>query len=133
MGGEGCDHRRDQEASSFSDETELGDAESEPSGEGVEMVTSEADDTKVESTPFVSGRAVSTTSLAGSSVHIEGLADAPATSDNFSHGPDQQFVALRAGEAKRLAEHIPGPLRTTIFKAVRVLKRDGRKTLPKQA
>ena len=39
-----------------------------------------------------------------------------ATSDNFSHGLDQQFAALRAGEAKRLAEHIPGPLRTTIFK-----------------
>ena len=80
------------------------------------MVTSEADDTEVDSTPLVSGRAVSTTSLVGSSVHSEGLADAPVTSDSFSHGPDQQFAALRAGEAKKLAEHIPGPLRATIFK-----------------
>ena len=114
--GEGYDHGKNREASSFGGETELRDAESESSGEGVEMVTSEADDTEVESTPFVSGRAVSTTSRAGSSVHSEGLADAPATSDNFSHGPDQQFAVLRAGEAKRLAEHIPGPPPATIFK-----------------
>ena len=92
------------------------DAESESSGEGVEMVTSEADCTEVENTPLVSGRAVSTTSRAGRSVNSEGLADAPATSDNFWHGPDQQFAALRAGEAKKLAEHIPGPLRATVFK-----------------
>ena len=111
----GCDHGTNREASSFGGETELGDAESESNGEKVEMVTSEADDTEVESTPFVSGRAISTTSRAGSSVHSEGLADAPATFDNFLHGPDQQFAALRAGEAKGLAEHIPGPLRTTIF------------------
>ena len=116
MEGEGCDHEKNREASSFGGETELGDAESESSGERVEMVTSEADDTEVESTPFVSGRAISTTPRAGSSVHSESLADAPATSDKFSHSPDQQFAALRAGEAMRLAEHIPGPLRATIFK-----------------
>ena len=116
MEGGGCDHGKNREASSFGGETELGDAESESSGEEVEMVTSRADDTEVESTPFVSGRAVSTTSRAGSSLHSEGLVDAPATSDNFLHGPDQQFAILRAGEAKRLAEHFPGPLRATIFK-----------------
>ena len=114
--GKDCDHGKNREASSFGGETELGDAGYESGGEGVEMVTSEADDTKVESTPFVLGRAVSTTSLAGSSVPSEGLADAPTTSDNFSHGPDQQFAALRAGEAKRLTELIPGPLSATIFK-----------------
>ena len=43
--GEGCDHGKNREASSFSGETELGDAESESSGEGIEMVASEADDT----------------------------------------------------------------------------------------
>ena len=37
--------------------------------EGVDMVTSEADDTKIENTPLVSGMTVSTTSIAGSSVH----------------------------------------------------------------
>ena len=114
--GKGCGHGKNREASSFGGETELGDAKSESSGEGVEMVTSEVDDTEVESAPFVSGRAISTTSRAGSSVHSEGLADAPATTDNFPHGSDQQFAALRAGETRRLAEHIPGPLCATIFK-----------------
>ena len=83
---------------------------------------------EVESTPLVSWRAVSTTSRVGSSVHSgvyfdpkgrgplgEGLADAPATSDSFPHGSDQQFAVLRAGEAKRLAEHIPRPQHATIF------------------
>ena len=108
-----CDHGKNREASSFGCETELGDVESESSGVGVEMMTSEADDTEVENTPFILERAISTTSRAGSSVHSEGLAETPATSDNFSHGPGQQIAALRAGEAKRLAEHM---LRTTIFK-----------------
>ena len=93
------------------------------------MVTSEAGDTERKNTPLVSRRAVSTASRAGSSAHSgvsfdpkgrgpfgEGLADAPATSESFSHGPDQQLAALRAGEPERLAEHIPGPLRVTIFK-----------------
>ena len=92
-------------------------------------MTSEADDTERENIPFLSGRGVSTTSLAGSSVHSggyfdpkgrglfgEGLADTPAISDSFSRGLDQQFAALCAGEAKGLAEHIPGPLRATIFR-----------------
>ena len=116
MEGEGCDHGKNLEARSFDGDTESRDDESESSGEGVEMVTSEADDTEVENTPLVSGRAVSTTSRTGSSVHSgvsldpkgrgpfgKGLADAPATSGNFSRGHDQQFAALRAGEAKRLA------------------------------
>ena len=127
--GEGCNHGRNLEAGSFGRVTELRDDESESSAKGVEMVTSEADDTKRQNTPLVSGRAVLTTSCAGSSVHSgvyfdpkgqgtfgEGLADAPATSESFLCGPDQQFAALCAGEAKRLAERIPGPLRATIFK-----------------
>ena len=100
MEGEGCDHGKKREASSFGGDTESRDDESESSGEGVETVTFEADDTEVESTSLVSGRAVSTTSRARSSVHSgvyfdpkdrgpfgEGLADAPATSDSFSHDP----------------------------------------------
>ena len=39
------------------------------SDEGVEMMTSEGDKTESENNPLVSGRAVSTTSRAGSSVH----------------------------------------------------------------
>ena len=83
---EGCDHGMNQEASSFGGDTESGDDESESSGEGVEM-----------GTPLISGRAASTTSHAGSSVH-------------------SGVSALRTGGAKRLAEHIPGPLRATISK-----------------
>ena len=52
----GCDHGENREASLFGGETEVGGGESESSGEEVEMVTSEADDTEVESTRFVSGR-----------------------------------------------------------------------------
>ena len=102
MDGEGSDHGKNREASSFGGDTGSGDDESESSDEGVEMVTSEADDTEVENTPLVSRRAVSTTSRARSSVQSrvsfdpkgrgpfgEGLADAPVTSDSFSHGPDQ--------------------------------------------
>ena len=129
MEGEGYDHGMNREASSFGGVTESGDDESDSSGEGVEMVTSEADDTEVENTSLVPGRAVSATSRAGSNVHSgvdfdpkgrgpfsEGFADAPATFESVSYGPDQQFAALRAGEAKISAEHIPGPLRATIFK-----------------
>ena len=126
--GEGCDHGKNRKASSFGGDTESRYDESESSGEAVEMVTSEANGTERENIPLVAGRAVSTTSSAGSSVHSgvsfdpkgrgsfgEGLADAPATFDSFSHGFDQQFSALRAGEANILAEHIPRPQRATIF------------------
>ena len=67
--GEGCDHGKNREASSFGGNSESGDDESESSGEGGEMVTSEANDTQVEDTPFVSGRTVPTTSRAGIIVH----------------------------------------------------------------
>ena len=50
MEGEGCDHGMNREASSFGGDTESGDDEFESSGEGVKMVTSEADDTEVEKT-----------------------------------------------------------------------------------
>ena len=35
---------------------------------------------------------------------------------DFLYGPDQQFAALQAGEAKRFADHISGPQCTAIFK-----------------
>ena len=49
----------------------------------------------------------------------EDFAGAPATSNSFLYGPDRHFAALRAGEAKRLAEHIPGQQCATIFKGRR--------------
>ncbi|CAM9569949.1 unnamed protein product [Ascophyllum nodosum] len=48
--GEGCDRGMNREVSSFDGHTESGDDESESRGEGVEMVTSEADDTERENT-----------------------------------------------------------------------------------
>ena len=65
----GCDRGRNRQASSFGGGTESRDDESESSGEGVEIMTSEADDTERENTPLVLGRTVSNTSRAGSSVH----------------------------------------------------------------
>ena len=46
----------------------------------------------------------------------KGLAVAPTTSDSFSYSSDQQFAALLAGEAKRLAKHIFGPQGAIVFK-----------------
>ena len=89
------------------------------------MVTSEGDYTERENTPLISGRAASSTLSAGSSVYSgvsfdlkgrgsfgKGLADTLATSESFSHGPDQLFTAPRAEEAKIRAEHIPGQCAT---------------------
>ena len=129
----GCDHGKNREASSFVGETELGDAESDSNGEGVEMVASEADDTEVKSTPFVSGRAISTTSRAGSSVHSEGLADAPATSETFRMVPITSLLRCTPGKQRDLLSTSPDSYARLFSKDVRVLKRDGRKALPKQA
>ena len=51
-----------QDVSSFGGDAESGDYESESSGEGVEVVTSEVVDTERDNTSLGSGRAVSTTS-----------------------------------------------------------------------
>ena len=143
--GEGCGHGRNQEASSFGGDTESGDGEFESSGEGVEMVTSETDDTERENIPPVPGRAVSTISRAGSSVHSglcfdpkgrgpfgEGLADAPSTSDSFLYGPDQQFAALRAGKQKDLPNTSPRTAMRDFFKGRMRAEERRSKTLPKQ-
>ena len=75
------------------------------------MVASEVDEKERENTPFVSGRAASTTYSAGKRVQSRvsfdpkdrgpsghGLANAPATSHSILYGLDQQPAALRAGE-----------------------------------
>ena len=95
---------------------------------GVEIGTSGADDTEVENTPLVSGKAASTTPSARSSVHSgvsfdpkgrgpsgKDLADAPATSDSVWCGPDRQFAATCAGEKIILTEHIHRSHCATIF------------------
>ena len=97
------------------------------------MVTSEADDTEVESTPFVAARAISTTSRAGSSVHSEGLADAPGTSDNFRMVPISSLLRCAPGKQRDLLSTSPDRYARLFSKDVRVLKRNSRKTLPKQA
>ena len=40
---------------------------------------------------------------------------ANSSGDSASHDSNEQFTALRAGEEKRLAEHIPGPQRVTVY------------------
>ena len=69
MEGKICDCGRNREPSWFGGDIESGDDESESSDEGVELMTSDGDKTESENTPLVSGRAVSTTSRAGTSVH----------------------------------------------------------------
>ena len=122
MEGEGFDRGRSLEASLFGGDTESGDGESDS------IKWRGGRDGDVRGRRYRK-RAVSTTSRAGSSVHSgcffypkgqgsssRGLADAPAVSDSFKYGRDQQFAELRAGEAKRLAEYIPGLQRATTFK-----------------
>ena len=49
--------------------------------------------------------------------------------EGCDHGRDREFAALRAGEAKRLDEHIPGSPRATIFKGrTRAEKRRSKNT-----
>ena len=89
------------------------------------------------STPIPSGRAATSVQSTGSVQSVvsfdpqgrvssgEGLADAPAaplsakmansSRDSASHDSNDQFAALRAGEKKRLAEHIPEPQRVTVY------------------
>ena len=143
--GEGCDHGMNRKASSLGGDTESGDDESESSGEGVEMVTSEADDTEVDNTPLVSGRAVSTTSRAGNSVHSGFLLTRraeclsarvllmlrlPLTA--FRMVPISSLLHCAPGKERGLPSTSPDRYARIFLKDVRVLKRDGRKTLPKQ-
>ena len=67
--GVSCDHGRDRKASSVGSDTESGDDESESSSDRVKMVTSKADDSKIDYS-LVSGRAASPTSSAGRSGFI---------------------------------------------------------------
>ena len=82
-------------------------------------MTSEVDDAGQETTPITSGRSSPFSSSAGSSVHSEvgsggfqsRVATASATSSSMGgispYGPDQQFAALRAGEANDLMSTFP--------------------------
>ena len=97
-------------------------------------VPSEAEHTEKENTPIVLERTASTTSSAGSSVHsgvslnrkAEGLSLRVLLMLRLPlsalYCPDQQFAALRAAEAKILAECIPGPHRATLFRGHRRAK-----------
>ena len=119
----------DREVGWVSSVIETRDIYSEESDQEVEMMTSEADTTKRENTPLVSGIAASTTLSAENSVQswvsfdpksrgpfYEGLGDALAASLSTSCSPDQQFISLCAWEAKPLAEYIPEPQRATLFR-----------------
>ena len=139
--GKGCDHGKNREASSFGGDTESGDDEPESSCEGVEMVTSEADETEEENTPLVSGRAVSTTSRAESSVH-SGVSFDPSARASlmlrlpltaFRTVPISSLLHCAPGKQRDLLSTSPDRYARLFLKDVRVLKRDGRKTLPKQA
>ena len=123
---EAQDRGRNQEVSSIGSGPKW--YESEPSGEGVETVTSEADDTERENIPLISRRAASTTLSTGSSVHSsffcdpqgrvrsgEGPVDAPATSYSVSYGPDQPFIYLPSTSPNRNVR--------LSLKDVRVMKR----------
>ena len=95
--GEGNESGQDREASAANSEgaSEDGESVSERTRRVIETPEAEV------AAPITSGRAPTPTSKARGS-------QCGVSIDSFG--------ALRAGEARRLAEHIPGPLRATIFK-----------------
>ena len=115
MVGEGNESGQGREASAADSESASEDGESVP-GE----TTSEIDTPEAEAAALItSGRAPTPIprtrgSQCGVSMDTEGitpgqgLADASAAAST-SHGLDKRYTALSAGEAKRLAEYIPGP------------------------
>ena len=118
--GEGDESGQDREASSANSESASEDGGSVSEGTGSEVETPEAE----AAAPITSGRASTPTPRArGSQCGVsidpervmpgESLADTPAAAST-SHGPDKRYTALGAGEAKRLAEYIPGPSRFSL-------------------
>ena len=111
---------QDREASASNSESASEDGESVSEGTRSETETPEAEP----AAPIISGRAPTPTprargSQCGVSIDPEGmtpgesLADASAVAGT-SHGPDKRYTALGPGEAKRLAEYIPGPPRFSL-------------------
>ena len=96
------------------------DGESVSEGTGSEIETPEAE----AAAPVTSGRAPTPTprtrgSQCGVSIDPEGMTPGESLADTLaaastSHGPDKRYTALGAGEAKRLAEYIPGPPRFSL-------------------
>ena len=96
------------------------------------MVTSEADDTEVENTPFISGRAISTTSPeAAYTARVLLMLRLSLTI--FHMVPISSLLRCAPGKQRDLLNTSPERYVQLFSKDVRVPKRDGRKALPKQA
>ena len=120
MVGEGDESGQDRAASAANSESASKDGESVSEGTGSETETPEAE----AAAPITSGRAPTPTprargSQCGGTIDPEGmtpdesLADASAAAST-SLGPVKRYTALGAGEAKRLADYIPGPPRFSL-------------------
>ena len=133
MEDEDCDHGKNRGVSSLGGETELGDAESESSGQGVEMGTSEADDTELESTPLVSGRLYQLLRAAEAAYTARVLLMFRPPLTVFGMVPISSLLHCAPGKQGDLLSTSPDLYARLCSKDVCVLKRDGRKTLPKQA
>ena len=118
---EGAESGQDQEVSAADSESVSEDEEA-VSGQ----TTSEIERPEAQTVaPIISGRAPTPTPRArstqcGVSLDLEGmispgegLANGSAAAST-SHGPDKRYTALNAGEAKLLAEYIPGPPRFSL-------------------
>ena len=106
------------------------------------MVMSGADNTKRENMPLASGRAVSTTSCAGSSVRsevkVEGLSARvlmmlrlPLTA--FRMVPISSLLHCVPGKQADLPSTSPDRYERLFLNHVRLLKKNGKKTLTRQA
>ena len=133
MEGKGCDHGKNRETSSFGGDTELGDAESESIGEGVEMVTSEADDAEVESTCSFRGGQYQLLRAPEAAYTARVLLMLRLPLTTFRLVPISSLLSCAPGKQRDLLSTSPDRYARLFSKDVRVLKRDDRKTLPKQA
>ena len=143
MEGEGFDHGKNREGSSFSGDTESGIDESESSGKGVEMVASEADDTEVEITRSFRGRLYQlvrapeagytaefrfTRRAEGLSARVLLMLRLPLT--GFRMIPISSLQHCTLGKQRDLLNISPDRYARLFLKDVRVLNTDGQKDCP---
>ena len=96
------------------------------------MVTPEADDTEIGSTPLVSVRAVSTIRAPEAAYTARVLLMLRLPLTTFRMVPINSLLHCAPGKQRDLLSTSPDRYARLFSKDVRMLKRDGRKTLPKQ-
>ena len=118
LGGSRDESGHDREASAANSESASEDGESVSEGAKSKVETPEAE----AAAPIASERAPTPGARCRQcevSIDLEGMTSGESLADAWaatstSHGSNKRYTALGAGEAKRLAEYIPGPPRFSL-------------------